>query len=508
MIMKNTALKISLLFLGLSAIQGCREAEQPEKEKMSDILLEVKASCLGFTGMEQAAEPSVSAFEKGDTIGVYGIDTDGSILPGCRNAPFVYDGTSSWEGKTYYYDGAVYFAYFPYRKSVSSMKTLTDIEDYFIGEVGNTSDQSTSDSFRSCDFMTAGNVLPSDGVLDFTLTRRMSMVEITFPDIEYKTAQGEEPYYTASVGSLEFEVNDADVKPYMAAHGVYRYILVPGNNLVYGEYKVAGEWADYGAEIVFEPGKSGRIDVEPDVTEVIHTLASGDFFLRSGALLPKDASLTAAEREECIGVVFWTGNPAASDPVLEKDCPECTHGLVVSLDEIESQWCSQTSVRVDTWLQANAGDDFVSINTKLDPENTTDNPYLNSVIGYNNTMAIDYYNTNGLAEQSDMVTAVKNVMDYRSANRLDIGTSGWYLPSIKELALLYMGEGSIWSAKNDVAEEINLSIGKIPGAALLTGDYWSSTEAGTGSAHRIEATGKVTGTRMVNRYRIRPVMAF
>ena len=484
-----------------------RQPEQPEEKKTSDILLEVRASCLDFIETGQTAVPSVSAFEAGDTIGVYGMDTDGSILSGCRNVPFVYDGVSDWEGKVYYYDGAVYFAYFPYRKSVSSLKTLSEIEDVFVKDVRTTVDQSTSDYLRSCDFMTAENIVPADGVLDFTLSRRMSVVEITFPDIEYKESADAEPYYTASVGSLEFEVNDVDVKPYMAAHGVYRYILVPGNNLVYGEYKVAGDWADYGAEIVFEPGCLNRIAVEPDVTEVIHTLAVGDFFLKSGALLPKDAILTVAEREECTGVVFWTGDPTLTDPVLKKDWPGCTHGLVVSLDEIESIWCSETAVRVDTWLQENAKE-FTSINTKLDVDDKVDNPAMNTVIGYNNTMAIDSYNHNGLAEQSDMVTAVANIMDYRNAHWSDIGTSGWYLPSIKELALLYMGEGGIWDQRNNIAQKINKSIGQINGAPLLTGDYWSSTEAGTGSAHRIEATGKVTGTRMVNKYRIRPVMAF
>ena len=509
--MKKIFYMIFLFSIVLPAVQGCQETEQPEGEKTSDILLEVRASCLDFIEMGQTVEPSVSPFEAGDTIGVYGIDTDGSVLSGCRNVPFVYDGVSDWEGKVYYYDGAVYFAYFPYRKSVSSLKTLSDIEDVFVKDVRTTVDQSTSDYLRSCDFMTAENIVPADGVLDFTLSRRMSMVEITFPDIEYKESADAEPYYTASVGSLEFEVNDVDVKPCMTSQGVYRYILVPENNFIYGEYKVAGDWADYGAELVFEPGSFKKITVVPDETEVIHTLAVGDFFLKSGALLPKDAALTVAEREECIGVVFWTGDPTASDPVLKKDFPGCTHGLVVSLEEFESQWCSETDVRVDTRIQANA-QGFTSINTKLDPDDKTDNPAMNTVIGYNNTMAIDLYNTDGLAEQSDMVTAVEEMMKYRNANHLDIGTSGWYLPSIKELALLYMGEGSIWSSKDNVAQEINKSIeqiiGHIDGAALLTGDYWSSTEAGTGSAHRIEASGKVTGTRMFNKYRIRPVMAF
>ena len=105
-------------------------------------------------------------------------------------------------------------------------------------------------------------------------------------------------------------------------------------------------------------------------------------------------------------------------------------------------------------------------------------------------MAIDHYNNNGLAESADVAVAVEKTMEYRSSNSLECDASGWYLPSIKELCLLYKGNTNIWTAANNVAEEINASIEKVGGATVLTGDYWSSTEAGTGSAHRIEASGK------------------
>lgn len=487
--------------IGVSLASGCQEAEQPDVEKTSDILLGVRASCLDFAEMGQEQEAALSGFSAGDTIGVFGLDKDGSVLSGCRNAAFVYDGSSEWKGNVYYYEDAVYFAYFPYSKSLSPLKSVHEIEEAFADEVRSTTDQSTFEAFRSCDLMVAENVVPSDGVLDFRMSRRMSMVEIAFPEIEYRTSADSEPYYSASIGSLAFEVNDIAVKPYMADKGVYRYIVVPENNLIYGEYKVAGDWADYGEELVFIPGKYKRIDVVPDNTVVIHDLSAGDFFLKSGAILPKDTDLTASEQEECIGVVFWTGDPTASDATLKKDFPGCTHGLVVALDEIASNWSAEVNVKINDWLEANAPG-YLSINTEGDGANT------DKVVGYNNTMAIDHYNNNGLAESADVAVAVEKTMEYRSSNSLECDASGWYLPSIKELCLLYKGNTNIWTAANNVAEEINASIEKVGGATVLTGDYWSSTEAGTGSAHRIEASGKVTGTRMFNSYKVRPVTAF
>ena len=106
------------------------------------------------------------------------------------------------------------------------------------------------------------------------------------------------------------------------------------------------------------------------------------------------------------------------------------------------------------------------------------------------------------------MNAVANVLEYRAANPVDCGASGWYLPSVKELALLFMGDGSIWAAQDDVAQEINKSLEKVSGATLLTGDYWSNTETAAGSVHRIEASGKITSTRTFNTYKVRPVMAF
>ncbi len=498
--MKNLLYMPFVCTLAMVAAQGCQEAESPETEKTSDILLEVRASYTGFSDMDRTAEPALTAFEAGDTIGVFGIDTDGSVLSGCHNSAFVYDGTS-WNGKVWYYDGAVYFAYYPYRKSLSSMQSLQAIAEYFTGEVRNTTDQSTEELFSACNFMADENVFPAGGVLDFTLTSRMSMVEISFPDIEYRTSADSEPYYIANIGGLGFEVNDIAVRPYMAEHGLYRYILVPENNLVYGEYKVAGDWADYGRELVFEPGTSVRIDVRPDETTVIHTLSAGDFFLKSGALLPADATLSAAEQDECVGVVFWAGDPTASDPTLKADCPGCTHGLVVAIDEIAaSRWRLSVSDMVNAWIEANTS--YMPVSTCGSQDNR------NLVTGYNNTMAIGHYNDNLQAGDEKTVSAVENIMDYRGSHSVECTSSGWYLPSIKELALLYKPDGALDTENNSVAGIVNASLGKIDGAAVITGDYWSSTEAEAGSAFLILSSGKAQGTRTYNFKNLRPVLAF
>ncbi len=112
------------------------------------------------------------------------------------------------------------------------------------------------------------------------------------------------------------------------------------------------------------------------------------------------------------------------------------------------------------------------------------------------------------AELLDEVQAVAAIMEYRTENPIESGASGWYLPSIKELSLLFKGNTSMWTESNDQVPVINESLAKVSGAVALTGDYWSSTETNPGDIQRILASGKLQTNRSFNELNVRPVMAF
>ncbi len=500
--------KILFILPALALAAGCAEKMETPAEEPQGRLLEISASYCDFSDTDAPASKAVengaeTEFTDGDAIGVFAVGADGAVMEDCKNVKCVYDEASStWSGKVYEYADAEYFAYYPYSEDMADAGSAEDVIAAFTAALSSVSDQSTHALYTACDLMIAQNAEPNieNSMLTLRFSHAMSMIEIALPQIEYRTAGDAEPYYSLPSVSSSLTVGGAEVSPFVVEPGVYRYIVAPGSASVSGEYKALGKNYRYGTSTDVSAGKYKRIKVTSNVTSVIHTLSVGDFFMSTGELVSKDATLTDAQQADCIGVVFWTKDPSSVDVTLQADYPGCTHGLVVALDEMASKWSAEVEVVVNDWIKANTS--YLSIGTSGSDAN------LNNIVGYNNTKAIDYYNHNGLAESSDVVNAVEVVMEYRTANPVDCGASGWYLPSVKELALLYMGDGNIWSSKNNVAQEINKSLQKITDATLLTGDYWSNTETAAGSVHRIEASGKVTSTRVFNPYKVRPVMAF
>lgn len=77
----------------------------------------------------------------------------------------------------------------------------------------------------------------------------------------------------------------------------------------------------------------------------------GDYFYSDGTW-----SAEIDESKSIIGVVFWTGDPTAEDAKLRADHPECTHGLVIGLDEAQLAWqpaYESISYTVSEWVEAN-----------------------------------------------------------------------------------------------------------------------------------------------------------
>lgn len=173
----------------------------------------------------------------------------------------------------------------------------------------------------------------------------------------------------------------------------------------------------------------------------------------------------------------------------------------VALDEFKSKWRANKDNKVNDWIESNT--------TYLPVNSTAANPTTEYIVGYNNTMAMNYYNLNGLEDAAaDEVQAVTAIMEYRAENPIESGASGWYLPSIKELSLLFKGNISMWTESNAQVPVINESLAKISGAVSLTGDYWSSTETYPGDIQTVRATGKLQTQRSFNELNVRPVMAF
>lgn len=183
----------------------------------------------------------------------------------------------------------------------------------------------------------------------------------------------------------------------------------------------------------------GEVEAVCQVTVLDAPVRVGDFYYSDGTT---SAELDAGKTP--IGMVFWVGDPTEDDATLKKDHPGCTHGLVISLTEVKDKLAWQENwkaedVQVGAWVKENT--DYLPITA-----GAGDNIEL--IRGYNNTKAIEAWNK---TYPESAVIGVRDAVAYRSEVKAPEKSSGWYLPSAKELSLLCTGvvEGTILDI-NDV----------------------------------------------------------
>lgn len=234
--------------------------------------------------------------------------------------------------------------------------------------------------------------------------------------------------------------------------------------------------------------------------------ATGDYYYSDGTWSAElDPSKTA------VGIVFYTGNPAADDAALAREHPECVNGLVVALGETMSAWqpsYAQQGALVGDWIKGNVTD-YETVASSWGFENA-----LNRIMGYNNTKAIQEFNA-ATENSSWLVTAVEAVEEYAASVPAPENTSGWYLPSAKELSLLCSGEydDDIFFIYDmtEIMQQVNPKIEKAAGT-VLSGQYWSSTEDADEQDYAWYVSfmdGSVSSTnKAMEEFKVRPVLAF
>lgn len=229
-----------------------------------------------------------------------------------------------------------------------------------------------------------------------------------------------------------------------------------------------------------------------------------------------------------VGIIFYVGDPSVSDKALQKDHPECVNGLVMALfGESSVAWQTKDSkygALVSDWAKNND-----EASQYVDIHQGTYGDYLNEIMGYNNTKVYELFNKDeaNIDWKIDAITVLEN---FRADNPLPESTSGWYIPSAKEISLMVNGEydGNIGSMSEsilmnepdvDMAIFLNQRMYMIPGAYLFSPlYYWSSTEGDikqqmlskTYNQWSINMeTGYVFGVaKYANTTVIRPVFAF
>lgn len=356
-----------------------------------------------------------------------------------------------------YSPGASYYAYYPYKDDtymadkVSIPSSGDDIFAPLVDTWQPAFDQDTHKAYTASDLMTArGECRNENGnyTLNFQMQHRMGMLLLTcVPPVP---STGDLKYHHEGWMMQYFNGNpkvDGGLTYYCKG---YRYLVNPANNNK--KYKMTYKNGATPMELTgyFNPLPGGGRYLEYVANEnadVNFVLAKvGDYYMDDGTIVYRDWGVMP---EGCIGIVFSVGDPTAQDPILARDHPKCTHGLVVALKDAADAGIQWSAVQEDVNSWTNSADRGAN---KVDIRNAT----LKQ--GYANTKALRAYNR---ANAGKKVVPVEYIDRY--AVPYPAGSSGWYLPSISSLMEL---------ANSGIAPADFQNAG---GEGFST-DYWSSSE--------------------------------
>lgn len=441
--MKTNLWKLSCMALAMAAIvTGCNQNNElgtPAPSSEEDVL-NVVATANDFVSSDATSRVSetdyTTTFEEGDAIGVF-VVRDGEAL--ISNMKMTLGSDNVWAGengaKLYYYKDANYIAYSPYTEGLS-VTSETEIVDYFTAKLEGTTGQSTLADYQAADLMTA-SVTAAEVTrgqnINFKFAHQMSMIEIKVPIRAYKTSGGYE--YSAPLG-LKVKIGDKEGFSLCTfgkettgdagsevTKGIYRCIVAPSETAL----NVEGEFQDGSVPVYFPAAGGAALSVTPKAGEykgidvkydygtysAKRELEVGDYYYADGSIYPK--KLGNAPKTGCVGIIFST------ETSVTDQANNWSHGYVVSLfdtDDINTKY---------SWSMVN--EDITGLNLY---EKTVDSftSAFADYDGYSATQAIlaaPSYSAAAYAAVNAAVTYGKEIPS---------STSGWYLPSIGQVALI------------------------------------------------------------------------
>ncbi len=413
--------------------------------------------------------------------------------------------------------GEQYYLYYPYQSDTyMSGKTATTTSsgmsdaDFFkqlISSWQPQTNQSTYSKYTSSDLMTArGTVSTTSGGtnnVSFTTVHRMALAVIDLPKTTYhftNTTGGTVPDYTLTTATY------TTYEPLLADDGTHRYIVNPSSSAT---DHIVGAYANGTKEFTIQKtdlknigsGSYRKFVVDGGNATTItqdYNIQIGDFLMRDGSLLPKGSTLTTEQKANVAAIVFWTPaetnltdatrkTPAklSDDKIMAADYPDCTHGLAVALKDIgKMRW----QENMENIADFQSGDnfthsmksDFKSIAS--DEKNTS--PF-NYILGYQNTQILKAYNAyckaNGKADY--VMLPVDKLDDFTTSNPAPAGSTGWFIPSVKELRTLCYKDVDYSDisyesgiSNTETRNIVEKSLSATGGESIVKDRFYSSTE--------------------------------
>ena len=382
-------------------------------------------------------------FTAGDKIGMYAVKNT-AIVDGinnlCLTAADDGSGGIKWElpagNTTSLPADATYYAYYPWRSPLTgdlvpgltpSGTPATDAAAFFANVISAwtpATDQGTYAKYTAQDLMIAQGTV-SGTSLSFSMEHRMALVVMKMPLTVY-----------------EF----GGFSPCLMDDYTFRYLITPASG---SASKLSGSYVNDASQKVewnFTPnnipiGKYKTYTVDNAVIKKItdHQLQSGDYFMKDGSLVAKDATLNDAQKAACIGIVYWIGDVASANfGLLDDKFPKGTHGLVTSLWYAEDP---DSGIKEMTWTYG--GNEAVK--DKLSTAGFTvpaeyDFHEIVKNQGYINTLALRQYNAyleSSSSTDSKRIKPIYALDKFETAYPAPTQSSGWYWPALTELSAVY-----------------------------------------------------------------------
>lgn len=447
-------------------------------------------------------------FEKGDCIGLFAV-RNGQVLDEFNNVKVECSESGTWiSSKPLQYDedqdDLSYYAYYPYQEGPLITLSFTD-NDVFKEMAANwkpETDQSTKENYAKSDLMTSGAaVVRQEASGQYTirldLKHRMALSVMVAPETEYKfsdSSLNEVPYIVKDAGEMAFytsSVNDGNmIKPYLAEDGTYRMIVKPAKSP-----DIIGQQGEkkYNITTSISEGKYRRFLLGGGKKNVEHELKVGDFYCADGKIVSADQDVPA----NCIGVVYYVGNAQPSvlykedaglgatpeKDVLLIDYPDCVHGLVYAVNSSNaaevSKFCG--SSKYDYPGKAKE----LGLDTKYIWKTAGKTDVPEYILGYNNTILLYKFSEDAANSADDMYA---NLNSYIASHAVPAVTTGWYLPSVEELDIIFDNQGILDTSleKGSYEKLWNNPAGYDTSAEDYFG-YWTST---------VRAKGYMVGARI------------
>lgn len=366
-------------------------------------------------------------------------------------------------------------------------------------------------------------VTPSKVVISSDKLKPVGTVDLTGVDVTYTASEDAATSITITPTSLEFY---AYVTP-MSASDSEKNTFVISMDGSDGKY--------YSGTL--ETSKSIAANYLYTANVNMICVAKGSLAMKNGSFKNLTATeinaLSASEKtalkNEVAGIVFWTVNDegsstlvgdAAADKIMQTDFPNCTHGLIVALTNVSESCLWQNSGKYESVYTnfQNTGNfnpgnksDYKSIASQF---NGTDNN--NYILGYQNTKVLEAYNdycSETTGKENYKVNPVSALATWKTTtgNESPANTTGWFIPSAKELHMLYHKDDLYDSYGSETFLVIDPLIEALDGKKLSNYFYWSSLEYAGNYAEAFYVTfggGSVVYSSKGSKLYVRAVCAY